>query len=58
MRTKTILDLYEKLTRAREAKERAMRIVWTTEAQERKIIEFIERYMSMREFIKKAEENK
>lgn len=58
MRTKTILDLYEKLRKAREAKEKAMQIVWKAEAQERRIIEFIERYMSIKEFIKKAEENK
>lgn len=58
MRTKTILDLYEKLRKARETKEKAMHIVWVAEAQERKITEFIERYMSVKEFIKKAEENK
>lgn len=56
MRTKTMLDTYDKLRAIREAKEKALKVVWVAEAQERKIIEFIEKYMSLEEFIKKTQE--
>lgn len=55
MKEKTILRLYENLRTARENKEKALRTVWIAEAQERKIIEFIEKYMELDEFITKAQ---
>lgn len=57
MRQRVILDLYEKLRTARENKEKALRVVWIAEAKERKIVDFIEKYMSMKEFIEKAQKN-
>lgn len=55
MKTRTILKLYDALRKARESKMRAMRVVWVAEAQERRIMDFIEKYMSMDDFAKNAE---
>lgn len=54
MKTRTILKLYNDLQVARENKMRSMRVVWVAEAQERRIIDFIEKYMSLDEFMEEA----